>query len=106
MTSIPAQSPHPVEHEHPGPKLYVRIAIILAVLTAIEVALYYIDVGALGTPALLILMVAKFIFVAGYFMHLKFDSRTFRRFFLTGIILAISIYTIVLLSFFLTVFKK
>jgi hypothetical protein len=32
-------------------------------------------------------------------MHLKFDSRLFRRLFITGIILALSVFAIVLLTF-------
>jgi cytochrome c oxidase subunit IV len=106
MDHVSAHPPHPVEHEHPPEKLYIKIAILLAVLTAIEVALYYVKAGSLNTPVLIVLMIAKFFFVAGYFMHLKFDSRIFRRFFILGIVLATAIYTIVLLSFLLTVFKK
>ena len=36
--------------EHPSPTKYVQIAIVLAILTAIEVALYYTEdiVGALA----------------------------------------------------------
>jgi cytochrome c oxidase subunit 4 len=43
--------------------------------------------------------VIKFSLVALWFMHLKFDSRIFRRFFVTGLILAITVYTIVLFTF-------
>jgi hypothetical protein len=38
--------------------------------------------------------------VAGYFMHLKFDSSTFRRFFVTGIVLALLVFGVVLVWFF------
>jgi len=48
------------EHiNHPTPKRYVQIAIILGVLTAIEIALYYTEdlVGAFTAPLLIILAV-------------------------------------------------
>jgi cytochrome c oxidase subunit 4 len=88
----------PGEHSHPGPGEYVRIAVILAIVTAIEVIAYYIS--ALPHPALiailLVMMVLKFSLVVLWFMHLRFDSRLFRRLFVTGIILAAVIYTVVL----------
>jgi hypothetical protein len=34
-----------------------------------------------------------------WFMHLRFDSRMFRRLFTTGIVLALIVYTIVLTTF-------
>jgi cytochrome c oxidase subunit 4 len=34
-----------------------------------------------------------------WFMHLRFDSRLFRRLFVTGIVLALFVYTIVLTTF-------
>jgi hypothetical protein len=37
--------------------------------------------------------------VAWFFMHLKQDSRIFTRLFVTGILLAVAVYTIVLLTF-------
>jgi cytochrome c oxidase subunit 4 len=89
------------EHAHPGPGEYVKVAVVLAVVTAIEVAAYYVT--ALPRPvfsaALLVMMVLKFSLVALWFMHLRFDSHLFRRLFIGGIILALVIYTIVLLTF-------
>lgn len=89
------------EHEHPGPAEYIKIAVILAIVTAIEVGAYYVS----GIPkpvfsvALLVMMVVKFSLVGLWFMHLRFDSPLFRRLFVAGIILALAIYTIVLLTF-------
>ena len=50
---------------HPTPKRYVQIAIILGVLTAIEIALYYTEdlVGIFTAPLLIILAVGKFVIV-------------------------------------------
>ena len=90
-----------LEH-HPGPRKYVAVALILAIVTAIEVAIYYIPaLFDVIVPLLLAFAVVKFIFVALYFMHLKFDSKVFRRFFLIGIFLALAIFGIVLAIFFL-----
>lgn len=70
------------EHAHPGPRTYVMIAVILAILTAAEVAVVYVP--ALE-PVVLYLLVAmsaaKFILVVMFYMHLKFDSKLFSRVF-------------------------
>lgn len=89
------------EHEHPGPGEYIKIAIILAIVTAVEVGAYYVTgiPDGILSAALLIMMVIKFIMVGLWFMHLKFDSPLFRRLFITGIVLALAIYTVVLVSF-------
>jgi cytochrome c oxidase subunit 4 len=80
-------------HKHPSPQAYVGIAIILAVLTAMEVSLNYIDGSqALEVPILLVLMTIKFVLVGLYFMHLKFDSPIFTRLFMLGLVLALVIY--------------
>jgi cytochrome c oxidase subunit IV len=85
--------------EHPGEAQYVRIAVILALITGVEVAVYYISgLKSVIVPILVVLAVTKFTMVALFFMHLKFDSRLFRRLFVTGIILAILVYTIALMS--------
>lgn len=87
--------------DHPSPRKYVNVAIILAIVTAIEVAIYYVPaLEDLLVPILIVLAVIKFVMVGLYFMHLKFDSRTFRRFFLTGIVLALSVFGIVMALFF------
>lgn len=90
---------HSQEH-HPGPREYVKIAVFLAVVTAVEVAIYYMQAlrGVL-VPMLLGLSALKFVLVALWFMHLKFDSRIFRRLFVTGISLAVVVYAVVLLTF-------
>ncbi len=55
---------------------YVRIAAILAAITALEVATYYVDLGALFLPSLLIMMAVKFYIVVSFFMHLRYESKT------------------------------
>ncbi len=73
---------------HPSEKKYWVIALILGIITAVEVALSYIDLGDAVAPLLLLGMVVKFFIVASYFMHLKFDSKVTRRLFISGLSLA------------------
>ena len=90
---------HGAEHNHPSPAKYVGIAILLAIITALEVALYYIHMpSALLVIFLMTLAFLKFTMVAAFFMHLKFDSPMLRRLFITGIILAGVVYTVALLT--------
>ncbi len=89
------------ERPHPGPRQYVGVAIILAVVTAVEVAIYYVEaLSDLLVPFLLAFSAIKFALVALWFMHLRFDSRLFRRLFVTGIILALAVFAVVLVTFF------
>src|SRR5437870_13684208 len=96
MATEPATDTH--EHSHPGPVEYIKVAVILAVVTAAEVGVYYVSALSHSVLAamLLVMMVFKFSLVVLWFMHLRFDSKLFRRLFVTGIILAIAVYTIAL----------
>ncbi|CAN5241744.1 hypothetical protein BH18ACT4_BH18ACT4_16220 [soil metagenome] len=88
------------ERGHPSDGKYVQIALILAVITAAEVATYYVDMSTTSLVAVLTpMMIVKFAVVAGWFMHLKFDSRVFRRVFVAGLILAVSVYFAALATF-------
>jgi cytochrome c oxidase subunit 4 len=78
---------------------YVRIALILAAITALEVSTYYVDFGPFFMPSLMIMMVVKFLMVVSYFMHLKFDNRLFSWLFYAGLILAIIVYVVALSTF-------
>ena len=102
--SEPIDHDHPVplgphEHAHPPDSLYILIALILAALTALEVMLYYIDIGPLFVPTLLLLMAAKFLLVVLFFMHVKFDAPIFGRLFWTGLGLAVAVYLAALAMF-------
>jgi cytochrome c oxidase subunit 4 len=97
-----AEPPLPAgEHGHPKPAEYVQIAVVLAVVTALEVALYYVESlsKSVVVPLLLIFAFIKFVLVALWYMHLKFDSRLFSSFFAAGIAMAITVYMVVLLTF-------
>jgi cytochrome c oxidase subunit IV len=45
------------------------------------------------------MMVVKFAMVAGWFMHLRFDSNLFTRMFVSGIVLAVTVYVAALAAF-------
>ncbi|MEX2588446.1 MAG: cytochrome C oxidase subunit IV family protein [Actinomycetota bacterium] len=87
-------------HDHPTEYQYVKIAVILAIVTAAEVAVIYVSVWEEYFRLILsTMMVVKFFMVAAYFMHLKFDSKVFRRFFYLGIVLALAVFGVVLWTF-------
>jgi cytochrome c oxidase subunit IV len=95
------------DRTHPGPRQYVQIAVVLAVVTLLEVLAYYVESGDLGFTMprvaliflLIVLMVIKFALVALWFMHLRFDSPIYMRLFLSGLVLAVSVFLFVLLMF-------
>lgn len=85
---------------HPTPGQYWKIAAFLAVLTAIEVALFYIDeelqLGIFNALALLTLSSIKFLVVIGWFMHVRYEKPLIARFFTAGFVLAVVLYLVVL----------
>lgn len=102
-TSAQAPPPGPGRvARHPSPREYVRIAIVLAVVTAAEVAVYYVDwvhEHGLLIPLLFLFALIKFSLVVLWYMHLRFDSRTYARFFVMGLAGALTLYVAVLLMF-------
>jgi cytochrome c oxidase subunit 4 len=96
----PAPPDHTVAGLHPTEALYIKVAVILAAITAVEVGVsYWHGLGYAIAPVLLILAATKFAMVAGYFMHLKMDHLWLRRLFVTGIVLAAIVYIAVFLMF-------
>lgn len=93
---------HAASHAgHPSPREYVRIFFILGAITGIEIAIYYVreEMGGWFLPILFTLMISKFAIVVLWYMHLKFDSRRFSRFFVMGLAGAATLYLVVLISF-------
>jgi len=65
-----------------------------------EVGIYYAKISrALLIPLLLIFAAIKFVLVVLWYMHLRFDSRTYARFFMIGVAGAVTLYLVVLLTF-------
>lgn len=89
MASATAHA-HDEHAGHPTLEAYVRIAIMLAIITGVEVAIYYIPAlqGVL-IPLLVGLSAIKFVVVVGYFMHLKFDDKLLTGIFGAALIISI-----------------
>jgi cytochrome c oxidase subunit 4 len=104
MDTDTAPAAHDEAHDHDdhwSDLNYIKLALALAAITAIEVALSYMvdDLGAAFLPLLLGLMLIKFFSVVLFFMHLKFDNRLFSVMFYMGLVLAVGVYTATLLTF-------
>jgi len=66
------------QHAHPTAKKYLGIAILLTIITVVEVAVFYMpSMHPVLPPVLLTLSALKFAIVAMFYMHLKFDHRLF-----------------------------
>ncbi|MGH7540144.1 MAG: cytochrome C oxidase subunit IV family protein [Gemmatimonadota bacterium] len=77
---------------HVSNRLYIVIAVILAVLTAMELMVFYVEaLRPLLLPILMVLMAAKFTLVVMFFMHLKFDSKVLTGIFAWGVFIAATI---------------
>lgn len=80
------------DEPHVGDRTYLVVAAVLAVLTAMEVMVFYVEgLRPLLVPVLLVLMSVKFGLVAMFFMHLKFDRPVLTGIFAWGLFIAASI---------------
>jgi len=88
-------------HDHPTDKTFIKVAIFLAILTALETSTYWWpeSMHTVGIATLLILMVMKFFIIVSWFMHLRFDSKWFSLMFYIGLVLAVGCYMVALLTF-------
>jgi cytochrome c oxidase subunit 4 len=93
---------HEEAHDHPGPATYIKIAVVLFALTALEVLVYEIGHGGALTalrstvepivvPILIVLSAAKFALVAMFYMHLKSDGKLLSGIFVFPIFIAIAL---------------
>jgi cytochrome c oxidase subunit 4 len=79
-------------HAHPTWKQYKWVALILTLITVVEVWIYYIPsfvATKLFVPSLLIMSAVKFAIVVLFYMHLKYDARLFRALFTGPLIIAV-----------------
>ena len=75
---------HGEEAHHPGWSTYWKVAVILTLITMIEVWIYYIpsfSASRAFVPSLLIMSAVKFAIVVAFYMHLKYDHKLFRALF-------------------------
>ena len=78
---------------HASLKTYIQVALVLAIITAVEVATLYVPgiPDGLLVVSLLVMSVIKFVLVVGFFMHLKYDGGIMRAMFIGPLILSILI---------------
>lgn len=77
-------------------KKYFSIAVILGVVTAMEVAIFYIEaLRPMLVPLLLGLSFVKFVLVVMYFMHLRFDKAIFGVLLGAGMVMALGTFVAV-----------
>jgi cytochrome c oxidase subunit 4 len=92
MSTHSAELHHDTAHDHPGERTYIKVAVLLAIITIVEVAIYYIEsLDSILVPALIIMSIVKFLFVVSFFMHLKFDDRRLAWTFGLAMILTLSV---------------
>jgi len=86
---------------HPTPRQYVLIAVVLVIVTALEVGASYLE-GDVNSNLLIILLgvmaAVKFWLVVSWYMHLRTDLHIFRRMFVVGLLLAGGVYMAALTS--------
>jgi cytochrome c oxidase subunit 4 len=94
-----AQEPSHDAHAHPTARVYIEVAVILAVITIVELFTLYLPAIGLAAarpflvPAFIFLSATKFLLVIGWYMHLRFDPLVFRRIFGFALIVALTIAT-------------
>ena len=88
-------------HEHPSWKQYKWVALILTLVTVVEVWVYYTPFrqSSLFAPVLLLMSAFKFAVVVAFYMHLKYDHKLFRALFVGPLIIAMSTLTALLFLF-------
>jgi cytochrome c oxidase subunit 4 len=79
--------------------MYWLIALLLAGVTAIEVAVPYMSaLDPIKVPLLWGLAAVKFFTVVGFFMHLRYEKKLYRTLFLFGVIGVFPLFVVVLLT--------
>ncbi|MEY3701369.1 MAG: cytochrome C oxidase subunit IV family protein [Gemmatimonadaceae bacterium] len=86
-----AHDPKSPAHAHPTGATYLKVAVILTVITIVEVWAYYIPAlvaSPLFNPSLIVMSAAKFAIVVLFYMHLKYDHKLFKALFTGPLIIA------------------
>jgi cytochrome c oxidase subunit 4 len=92
---------HEGDH-HPTWSTYWKVALILTIITAVEVSAFYIpawETSWIYVPSMLIMSAAKFAIVVLFYMHLKYDHKLFSTLF-TGPFLIAALTLVALLFLF------
>ena len=87
-----AQASDAVAHEHASVWTYVKVALVLTGITALEVGVIYIRLlTPIIVPLLLAMSLAKFVLVVMFFMHLRYDARPLSALFVGPLIIALGL---------------
>jgi cytochrome c oxidase subunit 4 len=77
------------DHAHASVWTYVKVALVLTLVTALEVGVIYIrQLTPIIVPLLLAMSVAKFALVVMFFMHLRYDARALTFVFVGSLVVA------------------
>ena len=80
---------HDDSHDVSKFQIYVQIAMLLAVITGIEIVCVYLPFAKwILVTTLVVLSAVKFLFVIFYFMHLRWDKPFCTILFFIGLVLA------------------
>ena len=80
---------HDASHEVSKFQIYVQIAMLLAVITGIEIVCVYLPFPKwILVTTLVVLSAVKFLYVIFYFMHLRWDKPFCTILFFIGLVLA------------------
>jgi hypothetical protein len=87
---------------HATKKLYGLIAVVLCLITFAEWGIFKIESlrtnALVMIPSLLILSIAKFALVCGFYMHLRYDHRWLWQIFTVSSVFAICVFLILSLA--------
>jgi len=89
ITADPASTGHDAGHSHSKFHVFVQVAMLLAVITGVEIVIIYLPLPQLLVLGILTLLsLVKFMFVIFIFMHLKWDKFFCTVMFFIGLVLA------------------
>ena len=84
-----AHAAHDDSHDVSKYQIYVQIAMLLAVITGVEIVAIYLPFAKwFIITSLVVLSTVKFMFVIFYFMHLRWDKPFCTILFFIGLVLA------------------
>ena len=87
-------------------KVFIRVIILLMVLTVITVAISRVDFGAMNTVIAMAIASIKAFFVLAFFMHLKYDDRLYLVCFGTAVFFLVVMYFFCWLDIYTRIFQS
>ncbi|MEK7370962.1 MAG: cytochrome C oxidase subunit IV family protein [candidate division NC10 bacterium] len=93
MADAHAHAASHAEGGHASVATYLRVAVVLAIITAIEITALYVPglPNAVLVTVLIVFSIFKFGLVVAFFMHLRYDSKVLTALFVGPLMLACAI---------------